>query len=52
MCDVSSYFSLGASFSPHMTSEMAEEADLWKRLLLDGPDRQGGGERVALAGRD
>lgn len=37
-------------FCPHVTSEMAEEADLWKGLLLDGSDRQGGGERLAMAG--
>lgn len=33
-------------------AEMAKEAGFWKRLLLDGSDRQGGGERLALAGRD
>lgn len=39
-------------FCPHVTSEMAEKADLWKGLLLDGSDRQGGGGCLALAGRD
>lgn len=39
-------------FCPHMMSEMAEEAHRWKGLLLDGSDRPGGGERLALAGRD
>lgn len=39
-------------FCSCVTSEMAKEADLWERVLLDGSDRQGGGERVALAGWD
>lgn len=31
---------------------MAEETSPRERLLLDGPDRQGGGKRLALARRD
>lgn len=33
-------------------TEMAEETSPRERLLLDGSDRQGGGERLALARRD
>lgn len=33
-------------------TEMAEEASPGERLLLDRSDRPGGGERLALAGRD
>lgn len=40
------------SLCPHVTSEMAEEADVWKGLLLDGSDRQGRGKCLALAGWD
>lgn len=38
------------SLCPRVTSEMAEEADVWKGLLLDGSDRQGRGKCLALAG--
>lgn len=33
-------------------TEMAEETSPRERLLLDGSDRQGGGEPLALARRD
>lgn len=54
LCNVWGNFSVVTQcfLCPHATSEMAEEADHWKGLLLDGSDRQGGGERLALAGRD
>lgn len=39
------------AYCPHVTSGMAEEADVSEGLLLDGSDRQGGRECLALAGR-